>query len=202
MKRDDHLPRSGKFPLKIGAEYSLPEVEELADGRALGDLRLAWNPTGLGIRIEVRGKKKPPKCDGAQLLDSDGLQLWIDTRNTQNIHRASRFCHHFCILPAGDLKDRTRPVFRQLAIARAKEDAPTIDSSQVTVSSELKSDGYILEIWLPTESLHGFEPESNPLVGFYYRIHDQELGEQHLSVGSEFPYQQDPSLWWSLELVP
>ena len=27
--------------------------------------------------------------------------VWIDTRNTQNIHRAGRFCHRFAFLPVG-----------------------------------------------------------------------------------------------------
>jgi hypothetical protein len=35
----------------------------------------------------------------------------------------------------------------------------------------------------------------------YYHIRDQELGDQFLSVGWEFPFADDPSLWAVLELV-
>ncbi len=49
--------------------------------------------------------------------------------------------------------------------------------------------------------LHGFDPDQNPRLGFYYAVRDAELGEQVLSVGSDFPYWEDPSLWAVLELV-
>jgi hypothetical protein len=49
--------------------------------------------------------------------------------------------------------------------------------------------------------LNGFDPEQNPRLGFYYAIRDSELGEQVLSVGSDFPYWEDPSLWSVLQLV-
>jgi len=34
--------------------------------------------------------------------------------------------------------------------------------------------------------LNGFDPEQNPRLGFYYAVRDAELGEQVLSVGSDF----------------
>ena len=49
--------------------------------------------------------------------------------------------------------------------------------------------------------LHGFDPEQNPRLGIYYAVRDTELGEQVLSVGSDFPYAEDPTLWSVLELV-
>lgn len=195
------VPRSGKVPLQLGADFALPALGELSQGNHFGDLRLAWNERGLGFRVEVTGKKLATRCDYAQLLNSDGLQLWIDTRSTQNIHRASRFCHHFCILPTGALRDRALPVARQLPIARAKEETPLADAKQILTYSELRDDGYVLEVWLPTEILHGYDPESNPRVGFYYQLRDHELGDQVLSVGPEFPFDHDPSLWWPLELI-
>src|SRR5947209_8099168 len=46
----------------------------------------------------------------------------------------------------------------------------------------------------------GFDPEEHPRLGVYYAVRDSERGEQTLSVGSEFPYAEDPSLWQVLEL--
>jgi hypothetical protein len=185
----------------LGADFALPATGELSQGTHFGDVRLAWNERGLGFRVEVTGKKLALRCDYAQLLNSDGLQVWIDTRSTQNIHRASRFCHHFCVLPAGALRDRSLPMARQLPIARAKEEAPLCDPKQIVVHSELKNGGYVIEVWLPAEILQGYDPDSHPRLGFYYLLRDHELGDQVLSVGPEFPFDHDPSLWWSLELV-
>ncbi len=61
--------------------------------------------------------------------------------------------------------------------------------------------GYIVEAFLPATVLNGFDPEQNPRLGFYYVVKDTELGEQVLSVGADFPYWEDPSLWSVLELV-
>jgi hypothetical protein len=63
------------------------------------------------------------------------------------------------------------------------------------------SGGYRLEAWLPGDALTGFDPQANPLLGFYFYVRDAELGEQFLSVGHEFPFAHDPSLWSTLELT-
>ena len=49
--------------------------------------------------------------------------------------------------------------------------------------------------------LNGYDPEQNPRLGVYYAVRDAELGEQVLSVGADFPFSEDPSLWGVLELV-
>ena len=58
-----------------------------------------------------------------------------------------------------------------------------------------------LEAFLTANVLNGFDPEQNRRLGFYYAVRDAELGEQVLTIGSEFPYAEDPSLWSVLELV-
>ena len=47
----------------------------------------------------------------------------------------------------------------------------------------------------------GFDPQDHPRLGFNYAVTDRELGQQTLTVGSPMPYQEDPSLWATLELV-
>jgi hypothetical protein len=61
--------------------------------------------------------------------------------------------------------------------------------------------GYLLEAWLPSSVLNGYDPEAQPRLGFYYALRDAELGEQFLSIGADFPFAIDPSLWSTLELV-
>jgi len=50
--------------------------------------------------------------------------------------------------------------------------------------------------------LHGYAPREQSRLGFYYHLHDSELGDQFLSRGREFPFDYDPSHWQSLELIP
>jgi hypothetical protein len=164
------------------------------------DVRLAWNDMGLGLQVEVGGKDQVPQGDAARPRHSDGVTLWIDTRDARTSHRASRFCHQFHFLPTGGGPDRDEPVFVQSKINRALHDAPISPASAIAFRAYSLKNGYRVEAFLPAAVLHGFDPAQNSRLGFYYAVHDAELGEQVLSVGSEFPYWEDPSLWAVLEL--
>ena len=172
------------------------------DGRRnYADVRLAWNELGLGVQVEVHGKENVPSGDVARPRASDGMTLWLDTRDARTAHRASRYCHQFHFLPAGGGSERDEAAVVQTKIHRALQDAPLSPASALPFRCERRRDGYRLEAFLPTAALHGYDPEQNPRLGFYYALCDLELGDQVLSVGSDFPYQEDPSLWSVLELV-
>jgi hypothetical protein len=187
--------------LKLGEKHRLPCFAELEGKRPFADVRLAWSEAGLAASLQVRGKQQPPWCRDSKIEDSDGVQLWIDTRNTQNIHRAGRFCHRFAFLPAGAGRRLDEPVAALLAINRAKESPREIEQRQLHVHCERKSDGYLLELHIPAEALTGFHPADHPALGFSYAVIDRELGWQTFSVGPELPFTEDPSLWGTLDLV-
>jgi hypothetical protein len=165
------------------------------------DVRMAWNELGLAFQAEVRGKDQLPQGDAARARGSDGVTFWIDTRDARTSHRASRYCHQFHALPTGGGPDHDEPVLSQAKINRALQDARLCTAGTVPFRSERRRGGYLVEFFLPAGILNGFDPEQNPRLGFYYAVRDAELGEQVLSVGTEFPYWEDPSLWSVLELV-
>jgi len=165
------------------------------------DVRLAWNEMGLGVQVEVRGKDQAPVGDAGKPRASDGLTLWVDTRDARTSHRASRYCHQFHFLPVGGGPDHDEPAFAQSKINRALQDAPTVSPSSAPFQSTPIRGGYVLEAFLPAAALYGFDPEQNPRLGFYYLVNDAELGQQPLSVGADFPFAEDPSLWSVLELA-
>jgi hypothetical protein len=129
------------------------------------------------------------------------VTVWVDTRDARTSHRASRFCHQFHLLPTGGGPDGDEPVLVQTKINRALQDAPLCDPKEVPFRSGRTRSGYWVEAFLPAAVLQGFDPEQNRRLGFYYGVRDAELGEQVLSVGADFPYWEDPSLWSVLELV-
>jgi hypothetical protein len=165
------------------------------------DFRLAWNELGLGVQVAVRGKDQLPQSDASRPRGSDGLTLWIDTRDARTSHRASRYCHQFYFLPTGGGADHDEPVCGQAKINRALHDAPGCSPTAVPFRGSHTRGGYLLEGFLPAAVLNGFDAEQNPRLGFYYAVRDAELGEQVLSVGADFPYWEDPTLWSVLELV-
>jgi hypothetical protein len=187
--------------LDLPPECRLDNFAAMDDQRSYTDLRLAWNENGLGVQAEVRGKAELPQGDAARARGSDGLTFWIDTRDARTSHRASRYCHQFYALPTGGGPEHDEPVFGQAKINRALNDAPLCDPGAVPFRCRHTRGGYFIEAFLPAAVLNGFDPEQNPRLGFYYAVRDVELGEETLSVGSEFPYWEDPSLWSVLELV-
>jgi len=194
------LPKKGAKLLGLPKSCTLADIGELDGAPAFASLRAAWNSRGLGFRLEVSGKTLPAACDLSSPAESDGLQVWIDTRNTQSVHRATRFCHHFCCLPSGGGAKKDKPSAVQLPIARSRDEAKLASPKSIPVQLEQKKDGYVLETWLAAELLNGFDPDASRQLGFYYCVRDAELGEQFLTVGREFPFAHDPSLWSTLEL--
>lgn len=203
-------------PCRYVKEIPLEERDELLDlpeqcridnfaamdeQRNFAEVRLAWNEFGLGLQVEVKGKRQSPQGDSARPRGSDGVTLWIDTRDARTSHRASRYCHQFHFLPTGGGPDHDEPALVQAKINRALQDAPPCSPNEVPFRATPTKKGYLLEAFLPAAVLHGFDPEQNPRLGFYYAVRDAELGEQVLSVGADFPYWEDPSLWSVLELV-
>lgn len=174
---------------------------ELDAAPAFADVRLAWNEFGVGVQCVVTGKEQPAAGDIDRPRASDGLTLWIDTRDARTSHRASRYCHQFHFLPSGGGADKDEPAVRQTKINRALQDAPLCDPSAVAFRSHRVRGGYRLEAFLPAAVLTGFDPEQHPRLGVYYCVSDLERGEQTPGVGSEFPFGDDPSLWAVLELV-
>jgi len=187
--------------VELDETYRLVNFAEMEGRPAWADVRGAWSEAGLAMTVATDGKRQPPWCRASRPEDSDGLQLWIDTRNMHNIHRAGRFCHSFLFLPGGGGRRLDRPVAQSLPINRAREHPLSIPSGAIRVRSEKRIDGYRLEAFVAAEALTGFDPQEHPRLGFTYAVVDRELGEQTLAVGNPMPYQQDPSLWATLELV-
>ena len=189
-----------KSGIQLEKKYTLPSFGELEDRPLFADVRGAWNESGLAFHVRVTGKKQLPWCRGTRLEDSDGLNLWIDTRDTHNIHRASRFCHRFIVLPGGGGRRLDEPVAQLVTINRARENPKEVASKALEVRSEKRVDGYILQVFIPAGALTGFDASEHPRLGFSYAVVDRELGWQTFSVGPEFPFLEDPSLWGTLEL--
>ncbi|MBS0264301.1 MAG: hypothetical protein JSS02_20350 [Planctomycetes bacterium] len=201
IRYERKLPRKGKKLLDLPAENRLPSLAGLDRSVPFGELRLAWNDDGLAISVQVTGKVGPVQADPRAPEAADGLQVLLDTRNTQSIHRASRYCQQFYLLPTGTGTRGVAPVAVSVPIVRAREEAPRVDVTEIQLQTTLLKSGYQLDVWFPSSVLPGFDPESQPRLGFYYALRDTELGEQFLSVGQDFPFAIDPSLWSTLELA-
>jgi hypothetical protein len=185
----------------LDESYRLVSLAELENETPVADVSAAWSEAGLLFVVKVSGKKQPIWCRATRAEDSDALQVWIDTRDVHNVHRASRFCHRFIFLPSGGGKKLAEPFGQSLPINRAREPARPVAAGVLQAASRIRPDGYTLECFVPAEAMIGFEPAEHPRIGFTYSLTDRELGQQTFSIGPPMPFDEDPSLWATLELV-
>lgn len=192
-------PRKGRL-LDLPESCRLPELPRLAGLTPWADVRTAWNPKGLAVQVAVSGKAGPIVRDRELPDASEGVHLWIDTRDTRDIHRASRFCHRYAALlaPSG----RALAVDVELRrIHRASGDPAGARADAVKSRAERTPDGWLLELFFPPAALQGFDPDTIRRLGLCYLVVSPERGDQWLTVGRDFPVAEDPSLWASLDLI-
>ena len=185
----------------LSEAYRLDNLAAMDGRRAFADVRLAWNEAGLAFQVQVTGKQQVSQGDASRPRASDGVTFWIDTRDARSSHRASVYCHQFHLLATGGGPDHDEAVLVQSKIHRALENAPLCAPSEVPFQCTHLKGGYRLEVFFPAAVLNGYDPEQNRRLGFFYAVMDAERGEELLSLGGDFPYWEDPSLWSVLELV-
>ncbi len=167
---------------------------------------MAWSSAGLYFQVRVKGKKSLPRFVQERGGFSDGLRVWIDTRCSPGIHRATRFCHCFHFFPgqpnaALNASDELRPHGILDEVPRAREFPAPIDPKDIQVRSEFHRDGYTLWAHIPTKCLTGYSPLEFDRIRIFYDVVDSELGTQSMSLGPELRYAEDPSHWVQASLV-
>src|SRR5262245_18803112 len=145
--------------LDLPPECRIDNFAALDEQKNFAEASLAWTEQGIGVQVQVRGKEQPPVGDAPRPRGSDGLTLWLDTRDARTSHRASRYCHQFHFLATGGGPERDQPVFVQTKINRALQDAPLSPASAVNFRSRRTRGGYRIEAFLPAPALSGFDPE-------------------------------------------
>lgn len=186
---------------QLDEKFRLIGLAEMEEQTVWADVQAAWSEAGLAFSIHVQGKQQPPWCRADRVEGSDRVELWIDTRDIHNVHRAGRFCHRFVFMPGGAGQRLDQPVAEMLSINRARELPKPVREGLLKAQLHKQADGYVLDMFIPANALTGFDPAEHPRLGFTYAVVDRELGEQTFGVGKPMPYHDDPSLWATLELT-
>jgi hypothetical protein len=176
----------------------LPDLMAVDGKEAYAQAYLGWRADGIYLGFDVMGAPGL-EVQPSRPLKGDGIQVWLDTRDVRNAHRASRFCHHFYFLPTGGTSDR--PLAGQVRIRRARAQGKPCEPQNITVAARVTKKGYRLSAHLPADILTGFEPEDNSRFGFTYIIRDRKLGRQYWTADEPLPVAYDPSLWGTVVLT-
>ena len=188
-------------PVELDESYRMPHFGEFESQFQFADMRVGWSEKGVYVTLIVKGRQLPLECRETAIMDSDSIYLWVDTRDTHDVHRATRFCHWFVMLPAGAGAKKTKPVATPVKINRAREVSPAFNRAKVVIESEVSKTGYKLSTMIPAASLNGWDPAEHRNIGFNFMVNDSELGYQTLALGPDMPIEEDPSLWHTLQLV-
>lgn len=204
------LPSLAPFGESQAKACLLPEMSGVVNVPDLGSVSIGWHPDGLVVRAALRGAGGQRWCHATKPEDSDGVHLWIATRPTGDSHRAGRFCRRLAILPSGGGRQARDPLVVAAAIPRATiipgaEADPlqlpaVLGSDLASVTAPVCLDGWQVDAVLKAAVFPGWDPEEQPVLGFFAAFVDRRLGQIPLFAPPEYPWDSDPTTWSSLEL--
>lgn len=173
----------------------LPDTSELLGEESFAKVLMGWCEEG--VYVELRVAQEFQESAYPQYGLGDSLELFFDTRDVKSAGFATRFCHHFVILPHA-----VQGIEAQEVTHFRSEDAhPLCDSTLINVESEFGRSHYQVRTFFPEEVLHGFDPNMCDRLGFTYKVNRFKGDPMHFSVSSQnIKIAQQPSLWASLQL--
>jgi len=183
--------RQGK---KASKKY-LPDTSNLLGEEQFAEVGVSWERAGLYVHLHA--SKKFEEASYPKYTEGDAFELYIDTRDMKDSGFPTRFCHHFLILPQEVQGIRALELTR----FRTEDSHPLCDPHKIEISFSAGSRDYFLDIFLPADILHGYDPDSFDRLGLTYTVHRPKHGSQNFSVSSHYvTIAQNPSLWASCRL--
>ncbi|NGX45159.1 MAG: hypothetical protein K940chlam2_00302 [Chlamydiae bacterium] len=180
---------------KLKKKHQLPDLSDLLIEESFASLAIGWSAAGLRFDIEV--ERPFVEAFYPDVLRGDSVELFIDTRNLKSAGFPTRFCHHFAFLP--------KPVDGIQAVEKTRlrpdEMRELAPQELLKVESVFKRRGYQIQIFLPSEALHGYDPKVFEKLGFAFRINRSGGDPMHFPLCSDqFEIGLHPSLWSSLKI--
>lgn len=178
-------------------KFRLPDTSLLCgEEKPFAAVFLGWSEEGLYGRVVV-----DQPCQGSfypDIAKGDSVEFFIDTRDVKTSGYNTRFCHHFYFLPEAVEGHHAGEATR----FRTEEAHQHCDPALLKVSAKQRKGRYELELFIPAECLHGYDPQQFDRIGFAYRINRPDGPSQHFSaLSDEYKLQEQPSLWSSLKMV-
>lgn len=198
ISADCHRVETG-FPKLSGSrlrKYQLPDMSQLCHEFSFAEIAMGWNQEGIEIQASVSQPYRQARFPDVSRGDS--LELFFDTRDVKTSGFNTRFCHHFYFLPEAVEGHMAGEITR----FRTEDTHELCDPAELKLKPQLKSDGYVLHIFIPSHCLFGYDPEQFDRLGFAYRVNRADGPPQHFCVVSDdYQIEQQPSLWSSIRLV-
>ena len=194
---------------KLNAKYATPPLETISEQPKNCEYRFAWHERGLMVEVDVhlpnRVKSDDAKSNSAVSMGVPStLALYIDTRSSPGVHRASNYCHRFVF--ASPKPTSSKPVLQvdgeSLKIPRAKDSPPPIRKEDLPAQvSRISDSSYGWRVFLKSPILHGYDPLEFPEIGLFAEIGDCNFRGSRMLRSAIVPAHEDPSTWCRGKLV-
>lgn len=176
-------------------KHFLPQTSELLNEQAFANLALLWDEEGIYGQLQV--DEAFAESLYPEYREGDSLELFFDTRNIKTAGFATKFCHHFLLLPV----EVNGIHAKELTRFRSEDSHPLAETLDAKIETEFLKKGYIMRFFLSKNCFYGYEPLSSSSLGFTYRINRAGKNAQHFSVSSlYYSIEQQPSLWATIHL--
>lgn len=169
------------------------------------ELEVCWNLAGLSLCVPIPLATAQPAAAGRAANSRKfawTLRLWIDTRCTQSVHRATKYCHLFSIKESPEVDTKGQMLVELLKIEQSRETPPLkgIDGIRAKWIPNPEAADRKLALWIPADCMYGFAPADSPQLGFHAALSLDDGELRLLALNQEFPAGSDPSLWQVLNL--
>ena len=164
---------------------------------------MGWRPEGLYLGMEVYDQDVLAMPVTGRWWTRDMVEFWISTRPVpadQNGYNP--FCHQFVFVPtdpalnngtAGEVGQWHRP-------GDALKDN-LVPHPEIQYSCRLLMDRYVVDMFIPASSLHGWDPKQYPTLAFNIHVRNyQHAAAYFWSAPKEVQTQLRPRTWGTLTL--
>lgn len=187
--------RSGKVQAELGMHYTLPSFASLCAEEEFASVAIAWDLEGLWASVTV--EQPLERSLFPEVQKGDSVEFFVDTRDSKASGFNNRFCHHFFFLPT----EAGGRMAGEITRFRTEDTHEWCDAKELKTTLHTHKEFYRLDIHIPVNCLHGYDPEQFNRLGFTYRINRAGGKPQHFAVCSrDYQIEQQPSLWASLRL--
>lgn len=221
--RDDfaHMPTQHapclSLPIRLNGELSdWPESAMLPEMRmtqTVGMDRTAfpppivyvgWRTEGLYLAAEVFDSDPTGAPDLSRWWTRDAIEFWVSTRPVSPDHSVyTPYCHQFFFLPS-DPALNPKGIAGVVGQWHRPGDAlkdHLLPHPEIQYNCRILSDRYVVEIFVPASSLHGWDPQQQPNLAFNLTVRNyQHAAAYFWSAPKEVKTQLRPETWGTLIL--
>jgi len=190
---DVHPVEDVRSPLK--KIHQLPDFSDYLFEDSFAAISVGWHEKGLKWEFKVASPFE--ECFFPDWRKGDSLEVWIDTRDLESAGFITRFCHHFVILskPVDDF------CAYEVTAFRGNESHDLCEPRLLKVESLIGKKSYTIQFFLPSESLHGYDPSAFDRFGCAFRINRFKETPMHFALSSDYwDIESQPSLWCSMQM--